>query len=148
MPATNVTVTGVVRRAEIKTRTPFDPYIGRYSPNTEFLEFYGDFAVETETDTVYFKSPGVMRRVTCGGPIAIVTFALAKTNKFLREVGENSVAEAGRPNDNRLELNIREGETVTITGRLKAEKVSRSGNPYRTLTHCKLESNHVEEVQV
>lgn len=138
-------ITGTVVKAEIKTRAPYDPYIGRYSPNTSFLEFYADLAIDTGDDTVYLKSPGVMRRVTCGGPIAIVNYELRESNKFLREVGKNHVAEAGKPNDNVLQLTIKEGDKVEISGRLKAQKVSKKGNPYRTLTHCKLENIHVED---
>jgi len=139
------TITGTVVRAEIKTRAPYDPYIGRYSPNTSYLEFYADLAIETETDTVYLKSPAVMRTVTNGGPFAVVCYDVKDSNKFLKEVGDNHVAQAGQPNDNVLELTIKEGYTVEISGRLKAQKVSKKGNPYRTLTHCKLENAHVED---
>jgi len=134
-----IEISGTIEKIELKTRLPYDPYIGRYSPNTSYLEYFAEVTLSTATDTVYFKTPGVMRTVTCGGPIAIVCFHFpARGNKFLREVGENRVAEAGKPNDNHLELTLREGQGITIQGRLKAEKVSRKGNPYRVVTHVQL----------
>jgi hypothetical protein len=128
------TIIGQVVSAEIKTRAPYDKYIGRYSPNTSFLEFYAEFAVRTETDTVYFKSPGIIRRATNGGPVCVVTYSKSETD-FMREVGENKVAEAGKPNDNVLVLKINIGDRIELTGRVKAAAVSRKGNAYRTLTH-------------
>jgi hypothetical protein len=110
-----------------------------YGNTVEVKELYADVAVETENDTVYFKSPAVERSISVGGPIAIVHHRFpARGNGFLEEVGENKVATAGKPNDNHLELTVREGDKITVEGRLKAAKVSKKGNPYRVLTHVLL----------
>jgi hypothetical protein len=136
-------ITGTVTRIELKDRAPYDPYIGRYSPQTSYREFYADVAIETEEDTVYFKTPAVMRTVTSGGPFAIVNYGFpARGNGFLEEVGEDHVATPGKPNNNVLKLTVREGDTITIEGRVKAKKVSRKGNPYRSVNYVILKENH------
>jgi hypothetical protein len=136
-----ITLTGKVTRLELKDRAPYDPYIGRYSPNTEYREFYLDIALETDKGTVYFKTPASMRRVTMGGPFAVVCYSLgASAATWMKEVGENAVAEAGRPNDNTLVSLVAEGDMIEVEGRMKTEKVSRKGNPYRVITHAKLVS--------
>ena len=130
-----IQVTGTVRSIKLKTRAPYKR--NYYSP--EALEFYADVELETEEDMVYFKTPAVTRHIATGGPFAIVSYRFpASGNKFLVETGENSVASPGRPNDNVLELTVKAGDTITVDGRLKANKTSQKGNKYRSLTHVVL----------
>lgn len=131
-----------IRKVELKNRSPYDPYIGRYSPNTEYREFYLDCEAEdAEGVTVYFKTPAMMRTVTTGGPFAVVCYSGSpNAQKWMTEVGEDKVATAGKPNNNVLEPTIKSGDVIDIKARLKTEKVSRKGNRYRVYTHCKLET--------
>ena len=128
-----VEITGTIKSVKMETRKPFRP--SRYGG--EQLEYYLDIALETDTDTVYFKTPAAMRNVATGGPFAIVTYRVSgRAATWMHEVGENAVATAGKPNDNRLEMLVNEGDEITVIGRLKADKVSRKGNKYRVLTHA------------
>lgn len=137
---TDVIVTGTVVRVEVKSRAPYDRWANRYCPNTEISEYFAEYAVETETDTVYFSSSCITRRVTSAPYLAIVTFSRDETD-FLKKVGDVAVAEPGKPSNVRLESKFKVGDTITVVGRLKASKVSQKGRPYRSLTHC-----HTKEV--
>ena len=131
-----IQVTGTVRSIKLKTRAPYHP---NYNKNSSVLEFYADVELETEEDVVYFKTPAVTRRITNGGPFAVVHYSFpAKGNKFLVETGEHRVASPGKPNDNVLKLTVKAGDTITVDGRLKANKTSQKGNKYRSLTHVAL----------
>ena len=130
-----IQVTGTVRSIKLKTRAPYKK--NYHSP--EALEFYADVALETSEGMVYFKTPAVTRRITTGGPYAVVTYSFpAKGNKFIVETGENRVAVAGKPNDNVLKLTVKPGSVITVDGRLKTEKTSQNGNRYRVLNFVSL----------
>lgn len=130
------TIQGVVTQVELKSRAPFRR--SRYSQG-EQREFYLEVVLETDTDTVYVNSPSAHRTVTMGGPIAVVVYRVTgKAATWMEEVGERKYAEAGKPNDNHLEPLLKEGDYVTVEGRIKAERVSRRGNPYRVVNHASL----------
>ena len=132
----NVKINGRVKKCELKNRKPYRP---SYYCQGEQLEFYLDLEIETEEGSVYLKTPAARRVVTMGGPIAVVVYTVSgKAETWMREEGDRAVAEAGKPNNNKLIPFCREGDEVEIEARLKCEKVSRKGNPYRVVTHAKL----------
>jgi hypothetical protein len=143
------TVTGKVTRATVTRQKEIDyGYSHRYSPMTERYVMTLDVALDTPEGAVYFKVRSPMR-VSSGGPYAIVTFEESKYNAetrmyefpadhpWFRKEGDVAVATAERAANVHLVSNVREGDSITIRGRVKTKAVSKKGNPYRVLTHVK-----------
>jgi hypothetical protein len=134
------TFTGVVERATLEYRKPFDPYIGKYSPNSEYADACLDVALRLDDGRMAYFTPPAARRVITSAPgCAIVTFSKldGEVGKWLKEEGTERVATPGKSNNNTLVPLVRVGDRITVTGRVKAEKVSKAGRPYITLNYVR-----------
>lgn len=139
-----VAVTGVIERCEMKNRAPFRP--DYYGVTAEKKEFYIDVCLRlSDGSAVYFNTPAVTRRIGAppGAGCAVVTFNFRNpenSNEWMEEYivdggPKNAVALPGKPNNNDIRSKVKVGDTLTIAGRVKAEKVGRGGTKYKTLTH-------------
>lgn len=137
-----IEITGTVESVTLESRTPFDPYIGRYSPNTEYTEFYLKVALRDEQgNAVYFNTPGVIRSVANCPGASVVTFDVTKNaSKWVKEEGTQKVATQSHSNNNHLTPLVKTGDTITIRGTLKTETTSKAGNHYRVLNRITLKS--------
>lgn len=134
-----VTVTGVVERAELLKQTPFRPLY--YGDIRERYEYRLDVALRLEDgQAVYFKSPAGRMSVGAAPGIAVVVYSVeGGAREWMREerpTGDaGACATPGKPNTNHLVPLVKVGDTITVTGRVKARKTSRKGKPYVVLTH-------------
>lgn len=141
MPKTSkhVEVIGTVERCTLESRKPFRH--NYYSPN-EHDEFYLDVALRLDDGTaVYFKTPAARRSIACGGGVAIVMYYIeGGAADWMVEVGREGsrVATSHGTNTNRLEATVKVGDRITVRGALKAETVSKAGNPYKVLNRVRL----------
>jgi hypothetical protein len=146
-----LTVSGTLTRCKVQDEREADwDYSHRYSPNSEHRCKYLDCAIEDDDGrTFYFKTPRSPYRITLGGPYAIITFSDSQYDEasdryvfpsdhpWFREQGTSAVATAGQPSDKTIVPTVREGDRITITGRIKTEATSRRGNAYTVLSHIK-----------
>lgn len=131
--------TGTLTKCDTRREKAIDwNYTHRYSPNTEHYQVYLDCAMRLDDGSmIYFKSPSVKMNVANAVGAAIVIYHIEDDNPWFAEVGNNRVATQERSNDNHLYPRIKVGDTITIKGRLKADRVSKVGNAYKVLTHVK-----------
>lgn len=132
-----ITVTGTLEKADLTTRAPFMPTY--YGPARERLEYYLDCCLRLPDGSVaYFKTPAVTRTVASCPGAAIVLFDVPPSAaQWVKEEGTVKVATVGHSNNNQPVPLVRAGDTITISGRVKAERVSKRGNLYKSLTHVK-----------
>lgn len=135
-----VDVTGVVERADLIERAPFSR--NRYMPGVE-TELVLDVCLRLpDGSAVYFKTVAARKVVASVPGAAVVTHTLdAEPAKWMKEVNKDrSVATPGVPNDNKVVSLVNVGDTVRVTGRVKADKVSRLGKSYRLLNWVRRQS--------
>jgi hypothetical protein len=137
MPSEKLTITGRLERAELKRQKPFHP---SYYGSREQYDIFLDCQLTTdEGETVYFKSPHVNQSIASGGPFAINVYVI-KNNAagWFRELNaDKSVASPGVPAENSLEPLFRCGQRITISGSVKARRVSQRNRPYVVLNRVK-----------
>lgn len=135
------TFTGEVARCDLKVRKPFQPH---YYSQAEHNEWYLDMAVKLDDGRVlYFKTPAFPETIASCPMAAVVTYGgYGECLNWIKEswpTGEErrAVAVPGTPNNNGPMAQVRIGDRVTVSGRIKAEKVSKAGNAYVTITHVR-----------
>jgi len=112
----SVTVTGKVTRVEVKFRAPYEPF-PRYRRGwgarpTVLSHVYLDIAMELpDGRTAYFKTPG--------------------RSKFYSNEWTHLDNERGH------EAKVSVGDELTVSGKVKCERVSRKGNAYVVLNYVK-----------
>ncbi len=119
---TSITVTGVVERADLKSRKPYDPYVGRYDAlPTERDDYYLDIAIRlADGSRVFFHTTTARRTVSCAIGTAVVVYNVTElAAQWMEETKGNSIARPGEPNTNGLKALINIGDTITVTGRVK-----------------------------
>lgn len=132
---TSIEVTGTVEKCEMLTRKPFR--VDRYSP-AERLEFYLSVTLRLKDGSaVYFNTPAATRNVASCPGAAVVTFNVHPAREWMKEEGDIRVATREHSNNNHLVPLLSVGEILTVSGRVKADTVSRIGNRYKSLTHVK-----------
>lgn len=133
-----VAATGIVERCDLKHRPPYDPYVGRYDTlPTERREYYLDVCLRLKDGSaVYFESPKAYFRCSVCPGAAVVTYRIeGGAADFFEEAKGSGVATAEKANENDLKPKLKAGDVLTIAGRVKADKVSKAGKPYKVLTH-------------
>jgi hypothetical protein len=146
--ANTVKVTGVLERADFQPKED-DPFAhSYYGPPTENYQAVLDCALRPDDGgpVCYFKVRNKWH-VTSGGPFAIVGYDGERVQDGKVEwpanhpwfdlTGEQAVASPCVPADKHLEPKVKVGDRVTVTGRVKTERVSQKGNTYRVLNYVK-----------
>ena len=112
--ATTINLTGQVDNVVVKRVRPFR------APGRQVManwEWYAEVRVALDGKTLYFNTPRIKEYDN----------SFDKENTpFLAVEGSHVICK------------VRKGDTITVSGRVKADKVSKAGNPYISLTHVKL----------
>ena len=134
-----LTLTGTVQTVKVERKRPFYDDLAKYDPNGERYDVCLNVSLKLEDGrTCYFNTPcGRMRVGNC--PVAsIVTYHLeGEVANWIEEQGTNRIATQEKANDNVTVAKVKEGDTLTVSGTLKAEKVSKAGKPYIVLNRIK-----------
>lgn len=137
----SLTVTGIIEKCSVEQGPHPDPYVGKYAPQNEYYSLYLDITLRLDDGTaVYFHSPRAEMSVANCPVCAIVLYDLpGRSGDWMREINtESRVAAVGRPNTNTVEPTVKIGQRITISGRVKADRVSKAGRPYKVLNYVKL----------
>jgi hypothetical protein len=136
------TITGKIETIKLERRKPYMPV---YYSTAEHYEMVLEVCLRlADNSAVYFKvNTSSMCVASCPGA-AVVTYGITNAGRgFVAEIEGSGVATPGNPNKNGLRLLHSVGDTITITGTLKAAKVSKAGKPYQVLNRVKLIPNSV-----
>lgn len=128
--------TGTVRKIEIEELPPYNPY--KYWGG-DVMEVFVVAQIEIDGLSAYFKVMAGTHSVRTGGPFAISLYQIGEKNPWVHELNKDkSVASPGVQAQNRLELKVHVGDTISVRARQKGEeRTSRKGNRYISLTHVK-----------
>jgi hypothetical protein len=151
MTTTTLTIAGSLTKCDVRREAEIDRnYTHKYSPNTEHYSVFLDCELRTDDGgTVYFRTPSSPMNVTSCPGAAVVTFGdsdwdeasqsyvFPADHPWLAKSGNVAVATRERSADVSLVAKVKTGDRITIRGRVKADRVSKAGRPYRVLSHVK-----------
>lgn len=121
-----INVTGKVVKCE--TRRMTDPdynYAGRYSPNTERYLIRLNICLLTDKgERFFFDSPAYRMNVAnCPGAAVVTYYPEGKdAGNWFSETGGCGVATSEKSNENGIIPLVKEGDTLTVRGSVKAVK--------------------------
>lgn len=139
-----ITATGILERVELKIEAPYNSY--KYFGGQTKEVFLDCAMVLPNGDTAYFKTPRGTFSIASGGNCAFPVYILDNIPAWIAEnPGSNPIATPGKPSTARIEPLVQVGQAITITGTVKARKVSRLGKPYVALNRVKFEGMPINQ---
>lgn len=109
---------GTVTKVELKRFDHPDPYVGRYSQNSEYYQFKLLVAIETNEGVFWFYTPPADYCISCpiGCPLAV---CIVHENAWIAAVEYDDPI--GHTCGTKPEAKLKEGEQLSIRAKVKRE---------------------------